>query len=329
VNEQIIDEAAAWLVEFSSSEVSAETKKAFDLWLRKSPEHVRIYLEILPIWDDAALALPGDRTSAEDLIALARGAENVVQLSVEARSELAASIDRLGRAVDVAPSVDSLVAEARGHRLTRWHYSTLAASIAFLLLGVIVLWWRGYHLPSYTPTYTTRVGEHRSVTLTDGSTVELNTRTRLRVRFTSTARRVELLEGQALFRVSKDPLRPFSVASGTTDVRAVGTQFDVYRKSNGTTVTVLEGKVAVASVASPVIPPTSAGQVSTPTPEGTEPRPSAPNVAVLLSAGERITMTPTTMSATPAPADVSAAAAWTAPWLYSIFLTRTTRVKPA
>jgi ferric-dicitrate binding protein FerR (iron transport regulator) len=57
-------------------------------------------------------------------------------------------------------------------------------------------------------------------------------------------RDIELLSGQALFDVAKDPGRPFVVRSGGTEVRAVGTQFDVYKKHHGVVVTVIEGRVS-------------------------------------------------------------------------------------
>jgi hypothetical protein len=93
--------------------------------------------------------------------------------------------------------------------------------------------------------YATGIGEQRTVTLSDGSTVELNSQSRLRVAFHPHERDVELLEGQALFHVAHDRTRPFLVQSEGAKVRAVGTQFDVYRKSDGTVITVVEGRVAV------------------------------------------------------------------------------------
>ena len=83
------------------------------------------------------------------------------------------------------------------------------------------------------------------MTLEDGSRIELNARSRLRVTYSKSLRTVELYDGQALFQVAKDASRPFLVKSGEATVRAVGTQFDVYRKDDHTTVTVLEGRVAV------------------------------------------------------------------------------------
>src|SRR5260221_5540279 len=97
------------------------------------------------------------------------------------------------------------------------------------------------------PSYSTDVGERRSLTLDDGSTVDLNARSKVRIEFSKAERRVDLIEGQALFQVAKNMDRPFIVKSGEATVRAVGTQFDVDRKATGTTVTVLEGRVVVYS----------------------------------------------------------------------------------
>lgn len=98
--------------------------------------------------------------------------------------------------------------------------------------------------------YTTDIGEQRTIALVDGSSVELNARTKIKVRYSDQRRTIELLQGQALFRVAKDPNRPFIVDSNGTHVRAVGTQFDVYRKVDGTLVTVVEGRVAVIPASS-------------------------------------------------------------------------------
>ncbi len=69
-------------------------------------------------------------------------------------------------------------------------------------------------------TYATQVGEQRSIALNDGSTVELDTRSRIRVRLERDARKIELLEGQALFHVAKDERRPFIVSCDEVRVRA-------------------------------------------------------------------------------------------------------------
>jgi transmembrane sensor len=86
--------------------------------------------------------------------------------------------------------------------------------------------------------------------LDDGSRVLLDTRSRLRVAFTADARDIELLEGQAHFEVATDARRPFRVRSGSAEVVAVGTRFDVAALPTRTTVTLIEGRVNVRTLPS-------------------------------------------------------------------------------
>src|SRR5262249_7480712 len=89
------------------------------------------------------------------------------------------------------------------------------------------------------------VEEQRSAVLGDGSLVTLNTASSFEVRMIKDHRIVKLLAGEALFKVAYDSARPFDVTTGDTTVRAVGTQFDVNHRPTSTTVTVVEGRVAV------------------------------------------------------------------------------------
>lgn len=218
-NAQIIDEAAEWFVEFSSGDDDPRARRAFDAWLRKSPEHVRAYLDMLPLWQDAAAVDPNRLTSTDELVELARASGSVVPLTPWA-----------------AERSDNARRSSR-----RW---MMAASVLFAcFLTAALIWFQTVQ----RGTYETDVGEQRAVSLPDGSIVEINARSRIRVRFADTQRDVYLLQGQALFKVQKDAARPFVVHSGATRIRAVGTQFDVNKSQQGTIVTVLEGRVAVIS----------------------------------------------------------------------------------
>jgi transmembrane sensor len=161
----------------------------------------------------------------------------------------------------------------------------LAACVVFIAVVAAAIGWF-YH----GVTYATGLGEQRTIRLSDSSVIDLNARSRIRVHFTRGERTVELIEGQALFHVAKDSQRPFVVHSDGTAVRAVGTQFDVYRKRTGVVVTVLEGRVSVTSAEA------DAKSASALTP-------------AVLSAGEQLTVTPVAPSK-PRLADVSAATAW-------------------
>ncbi|MDB5453537.1 MAG: transcriptional regulator [Caulobacteraceae bacterium] len=105
-------------------------------------------------------------------------------------------------------------------------------------------------LPQVTPPpaprgYDTATGEHRTVRLADGSTIELNAGTHLTVEVSAHERRVVLDQGQAVFDVAHDPKRPFLIAAGDRTVRVVGTQFDVRRRDGQLSVTVARGLVEV------------------------------------------------------------------------------------
>lgn len=117
-----------------------------------------------------------------------------------------------------------------------------AAIAAVLLLAVGFSAW----LWSRPDSYRTDIGERRLLTLDDGSRVELNTRSSLRVEFSGQKREVHLLEGEALFQVAGDPERPFVVMAGNASVRALGTEFNVrVREREVVEVTVTEGVVEV------------------------------------------------------------------------------------
>lgn len=100
-------------------------------------------------------------------------------------------------------------------------------------------------------TYRTGVGERRAVALADGSTIELNTDSVVRVRLSRARRAISLDKGQALFAVAHDTARPFVVTAGDTAVRAVGTRFEVYRTGAAVRVILAEGQVQVSRANGP------------------------------------------------------------------------------
>jgi len=160
------------------------------------------------------------------------------------------------------------------------------------------------------------VGEERSVRLADGSMLTLNSRSRVRIEFTKSARTVDLLEGEALFHVAKNPARPFIVRADGTFVRVIGTEFDVNKRNSGTVVTVVEGRVAV--VPDPAQARHSGSTaVRSADPEesrspaaGQVPAHDEKNQTVILSAGEQIKVA---IGAAPQPTrtDLTSAMAWT------------------
>lgn len=303
MNAQISQEAAEWFVEFRTSDVDMAARTAFDAWIRSSPEHLRAYLEVAAIWDEGC-ALDAQRAFDVDaLVALARGEDKVVQLADVREHSFSDSTS--GQVL-----AESGRRAATAVRPKKARYWSIAACMAFLAATAGTFAWLQFYAAQ---TYATHVGEQRSIRLSDGSTVSLNSRSRVRVAFNEAERSVELLEGQALFEVSKDPARPFVVRSAEARVRAIGTQFDVNRKSSGTVVTVVEGTVSVL-MEPDVFDPNSRVPQSTASAQdagdaGGAGIPSL-HAAIVLSAGEQVKVS---AQAAPSPArvNVAAAIAWT------------------
>jgi transmembrane sensor len=95
-------------------------------------------------------------------------------------------------------------------------------------------------------SYSTEVGEQKHLALLDGSTVDMNTNTEIRVQFSAEQREVVLVRGEALFNVAHDASRPFEVNAHEVTSRAVGTKFSVRLHSDERVETlVAEGRVLV------------------------------------------------------------------------------------
>ena len=97
----------------------------------------------------------------------------------------------------------------------------------------------------------TGIGEVRSLSLEDGSTVELTTRTCVEVLVSATKREVHLLQGEALFTVQHSEAIPFSVLTRHVAVDDLGTQFRIYEHDDETDVGVLQGEVGIRAASTP------------------------------------------------------------------------------
>ena len=117
-----------------------------------------------------------------------------------------------------------------------------AAAVGALLVGGAGA---GAWFSNTGTAYATAVGERRLVVLQDGSRIEMNTDTRLVVRYARNRRSLRLERGEALFEVAPDKARPFVVVAGDQRVQALGTAFNVRKHAEGMEVLVSHGVVAV------------------------------------------------------------------------------------
>lgn len=222
-HESAAEQAAEWLVEFEDGPLSDAQRRAFVAWLKRSPVHIEEFLELSAIHAQLGSA-PALQDSLDDILAEVEG--TVVEFAA-----------REQQAEQVAP------------RLRKRRRFAIAASVLLLVGGALV--GSAMLFGDGTRTYRTSFGEQRSIPLADGTVLTLNTASEVRVRLGDTLRSAELIAGEVMFDVAKDPARPFTVVAGPMDIRVVGTRFNVYRQDERTTLTVLEGKVDVAPLAVP------------------------------------------------------------------------------
>jgi len=151
---------------------------------------------------------------------------------------------RLAASPQIQASLDAALNSGPERRRSR----PLPPAVLALAAGfaIAALMFGGWVWQGPRDGFDTGVGEQRLVQLADGSSVQLDTDTRLRVRFSDGRRLVDLERGQALFTVAHDSSRPFIVRAAGTSVTAVGTVFDVRRDDGGVRVTLVSGAVDVA-----------------------------------------------------------------------------------
>lgn len=134
------------------------------------------------------------------------------------------------------------LAQARRRPMHRRAFGfALAASLA-----AVVVWNTGWLDFLSGHTYRTAMGERQTMTLTDGSRLDLDTNSEVTVRYSHHSRELQLVRGQAAFTVAHGDARPFDVLAGNARIRDIGTQFDVRHHADRVSVAVLEGEVEVS-----------------------------------------------------------------------------------
>lgn len=218
------DAAATWAVRRSEGASDAEFD-AFEDWLLLSTANTRAWESVRRAWDCFELA-------DDDVLSTLR------------REAL-----RMG-------------GDSRRHRT---HFA-LAASVLVLIGGAALMiqpWGSSPGQPATEastgnePTLTaygavdhaTGVGERASIALSDGSRVTLDSASAIDIAFNEERRGIRLAKGRAFFDVGRDRRR-FVVEAAGSEIVAFGTEFDVRIDADRLQVTLVEGKVSVARVAS-------------------------------------------------------------------------------
>lgn len=214
-DEPMIEQAAAWVARLHADDVTESDWLRLEAWLAADDRHVLAYEEAEGIW--AAL---GSQREAIRLRLDAGPVDNLVELG------------------------------ARRTTPRSWRPWALAAApmAAAVAAGLLLI---GPALDQRSVTYQTAPGETRDVVLKDGTRIAMNGGSRLTVQLTGDVRRVKMDQAQAAFDVAHDSDRPFLIDVGESQVRVIGTAFDIRRDETTTRVSVSRGLVQVSDLQTP------------------------------------------------------------------------------
>lgn len=208
--EKANNRAAEWIIAQEDRDLTDAERAAMDAWLAESDGNRAAYWRLKRSWREA------DRIGA------------------------------LGRSV--CERKDDVVQGGGGR--ARWLPWSVAASILAAIAGL------GYFASSPIPSpteiagaeYATQIGGRQSISLDDGSRVELNTASQIRAVIGRESREVWLERGEAYFEVKHLTDSAFVVHAGNRKITVLGTKFSVLRDGERVTVSVVEGRVRLAEM---------------------------------------------------------------------------------
>ena len=206
-----------WYVHMSDEPISAADRAEFERWLRANPEHGADYAEVDALWQ---------------------------QLH---------TLEAVNLDAGVRASLQTARRQVLDQKRSWWPRAALAASAACLLLTALIVFFVGADQGVSTvddhrlvQSLSTAPGQLNEIRLADGSLAVLGADSRMDLSYSSDARALRLLQGEAYFEVVPDAPRPFTVAVGDLNVQVTGTAFGVRLGAASAEVSVGEGSVDVS-----------------------------------------------------------------------------------
>ena len=215
--EKRLDDASDWIAKIDRNLTDKE-KSALKAWLSLNAKNTEVLLEVAHLWD---------------------------------------KMDDLSRLSDLFPQSPASTTKKRPVWL-----GTIAASIIFIIS--IGFYQNSFNFSSFglpdqaavvamQMNYQTGIGESNTIKLPDNSEIILNTNSFVQVRYTSSARIIDLQRGEIHIDVAHDKSRPLSVIASGKVIQAVGTAFNVEVRNDLVELIVTDGKVLVATKINDVV----------------------------------------------------------------------------
>ncbi len=217
-----LEQAARWLVRSQDRDFTPEDKKLMAAWLEEDPANHEAFEEMGGIWEHIGVLehvfAPEKEYKRQEIFVRHRKAERFTGLKA---------------------------------LLSRFFEPKNRVVIAVAALAVLVLFCLPalrtylYNQAETVHAYKTMIGEHKTLTLGDGSVLKMNVKSALSIRMSNKRRQVEMSEGEVFFVAAADTNRPFEVRTPNGMVRVLGTAFNVKSRSGRVAVDVERGQVLV------------------------------------------------------------------------------------
>ena len=201
-------QAHQWMVLLTSDEADDRDRSRFERWLAIDTDHQRAWQETQLLWQQSS------------------------QLK---------SLGRLHQ--PKSPSHQDKVTPLRPAR--RWTQIGTGLALAASLLLAVGLWLPTSPNNESGVNYRSELASSRQIHLPEGSVITLGANSEIELYLTEQQRQVNLVRGEAFFDVAKDSRRPFLVNTDTTQVKVLGTRFNVNQLQERAKVSVESGLVAV------------------------------------------------------------------------------------
>jgi ferric-dicitrate binding protein FerR (iron transport regulator) len=198
-----------FLAEYLSGNISDDDKITVEKWINESDTNQRLFAEAQKIWENSGIRLDPMELDSQQLI-----------------RELKVRIDQQQK------PLGKIVSLIRQHRL----YLGIAAGICLLVVSYFVI----RESPRENVTIESH-GQVATIYLPDSTKVWLNINSSITYPAKFQTREIAL-EGEAFFSVEKDTT-DFTVTTRNTNVRVLGTKFNIKERGDSTVLTVAEGTV--------------------------------------------------------------------------------------
>ncbi|HOX83906.1 MAG TPA: FecR family protein [Chryseolinea sp.] len=207
------------IARYLSREATTEEQEQLLNWLAQNPSNKKVFENYFSLWE--------------------------IKLPYKPEFDLAKGLQRLNSNIDQHEE-EMIKPESS------FHLRKIAASISVLLVTCIAIYFIGKYSEASSVKIslserTTSEGEKTTITLSDGSIIQVNANSTFKFPQTfSRSKREVYLKGEAFFEVAKDSLRPFIVHTGNLATQVLGTSFNINTKGNQIAVSVATGKVSVS-----------------------------------------------------------------------------------